>query len=94
MTAENLLSSLDRDAPAEGLAVPLQALWYAAKGDWDRAHKIVQAEETREAAWVHAYLHRVEGDLANAGHWYGRAGKDRCETSLKEEWTAIADALS
>ncbi len=94
MTAEDLRATLDGDEPPAGLSAPLRALWYAAKGDWDRAHRISQTEETRESAWVHAYLHRVEGDLKNAGHWYGRAGKDRCETSLTEEWTTIADALS
>ena len=56
---------------------PLAALWWAAKGNWDEAHKIVQDEETADAAWVHAYLHRVEGDLGNAGYWYRRAGTSR-----------------
>ena len=64
-----------------------------AKGDWSRAHEIVQDEEGRDAAWVHAYLHRKEGDLANAGYWYRRAGKPACKTSLEDEWEAIAAAL-
>jgi len=72
---------------------PLAALWWAAKGGWDRAHKIVQDEETADAAWVHAYLHRIEGDLGNAGYWYRRAGRPVAEGSLEAEWEAIASAL-
>ena len=58
-----------------GPDAPLAALWWAAKGEWDKAHEIVQDEDDADAAWVHAYLHRVEGDLGNAGYWYRRAGK-------------------
>ena len=61
--------------PAPGLEPPLTALWWAAKGQWDQAHKIVQDESGANAAWVHAYLHRVEGDLGNAGYWYRQAGQ-------------------
>jgi hypothetical protein len=60
-------ASLSGAAPASGLDAPLAALWWAAKGHWDEAHKIVQDEATADAAWVHAYLHRVEGDIGNAG---------------------------
>lgn len=76
-----------------GLSVPLQALWKASRGDWDGAHQLVQDEESREAAWVHAYLHRQEGDLGNAGYWYGRAGRPPCRAPLPEEWQQIAEAL-
>ena len=79
---------------AEGLAPPLAALWWAAKGEWDAAHKIVQDEDTREAAWVHAYLHRVEGDLGNAGYWYRQAGQPAAKDSLEAEWERIVSALS
>ena len=72
---------------------PSQALWWAAKGDWDKAHKIVQDDESREAAWVHAYLHRVEGDLPNAGYWYRTAGKPVATGTLEDEWKAIAERL-
>jgi hypothetical protein len=71
----------------------LDALWWAAKGDWDKAHKIVMDDEGREAAWVHAYLHRVEGDLPNAGYWYRTAGKPVASGTLDAEWAAIAAAL-
>jgi len=68
-------ASLSGAAPAPDLDAPLAALWWAAKGNWDEAHKIAQDEPTADAAWVHAYLHRVEGDLGNAGYWYRRANK-------------------
>jgi|SRR5215470_7559952 len=86
-------ATLSNAAPAAGLAPPLAALWWAAKGDWDAAHKIVQDESTSDAAWVHAYLHRVGGDLSNAGYWYRQAGKPVAKDSLEAEWQRIADAL-
>ena len=86
-------SSLAGAAPAPDLGSPLAGLWWAAKGDWDRAHKTVQDEDTREAAWVHAYLHRVEGDLGNAGYWYRQAGQPVAKDALEAEWERIASAL-
>jgi hypothetical protein len=86
-------ASLSGAAPGSTLAPPLAGLWWAAKGDWDKAHRIVQDEETREAAWVHAYLHRVEGDLGNAGYWYRRAGQPVARDTLEAEWELIASAL-
>jgi hypothetical protein len=86
-------TSLAGTAPAATLAPPLAALWWAAKGDWDAAHRIVQDESTREAAWVHAYLHRVEGDLGNAGYWYRQAGQPVAKDSLNAEWERIAVSL-
>ncbi|MBP0115634.1 MULTISPECIES: hypothetical protein [Bradyrhizobium] len=87
------IASLDGAVPAPSLNAPLRGLWWAAKGDWDRAHKIVQDESSREAAWVHAYLHRVEGDLGNAGYWYRQAGQPVAKDSLKAEWERIAATL-
>ncbi|WP_161855047.1 hypothetical protein [Bradyrhizobium sp. CCBAU 051011] len=86
-------ASLADNAPASGLDQPLAGLWWAAKGDWDRAHKIVQDEGSAEAAWVHAYLHRVEGDLGNAGYWYRQAGQPVAKDSLEAEWERIVTAL-
>jgi hypothetical protein len=86
-------ASLSGSAPAQALAPPLAALWWAAKGDWDKAHGIVQDESTREAAWVHAYLHRVEGDPGNAGYWYRQAGQPVAKDALDVEWERIASAL-
>jgi hypothetical protein len=87
------IGSLDGAAPPPDLSAPLAALWWAAKGDWDQAHRIVQDESSREAAWVHAYLHRVEGDLGNAGYWYRQAGEPAATDSLEAEWQRIVDAL-
>jgi hypothetical protein len=86
-------SSLSGAAPAPQLDAPLAALWWAAKDGWDHAHKLVQDEATADAAWVHAYLHRVEGDLGNAGYWYRQAGKPVAKDSLESEWERITAAL-
>ncbi|PJG54403.1 hypothetical protein CVM73_14240 [Bradyrhizobium forestalis] len=89
----DFIASLDGAAPAPELNAPLAGLWWAAKGDWDRAHKIVQDDSGRDAAWVHAYLHRVEGDLGNAGYWYRQAGQVAAKDSLEAEWERIAATL-
>ena len=86
-------ASLSNAAPAPNLAPPLAALWWAAKGNWDQAHKIVQDEDDANSAWVHAYLHRVEGDLGNAGYWYRQAGKAVAKDSLEDEWERIVATL-
>ena len=80
------------EPPDAGPAI--RALWWAARGDWDRAHGCAQeAEGEPDTDWVHAYLHRVEGDPANARYWYGRARKPVASGGLDEEWTAIATDL-
>jgi hypothetical protein len=89
----DLRASLSDAAPASTLDPPLAALWWAAKGDWDQAHKIVQDESDRNSAWVHAYLHRVEGDLGNAGYWYRQAGQPAARDTLEAEWERIVAAL-
>jgi hypothetical protein len=86
-------ASLSGAAPAPDFSAPLAAMWWAAKGSWDQAHKIVQDEASADAAWVHAYLHRVEGDLGNAGYWYRQAGKPVAKDSVEAEWEQIATAL-
>jgi len=93
MTLDEFRRSVNEtDAPL-GVSAPLAALWWAAKGDWERAHTIVMNDDGREAAWVHAYLHRVEGDRENAGYWYRRAGVAAATTSLGDEWRHISAAL-
>ena len=89
----NLKSALANAAPESGLAPPLAALWWAAKGNWDAAHKIVQDESDANSAWVHAYLHRVEGDLSNAGYWYRQASRPIAKDSLETEWERIVSVL-
>ncbi len=93
MDLADLRASLHEPAPPPGLPALVEALWHAAKGNWDRAHAIAQDDGSGEGAWVHAYLHRVEGDEGNAGYWYSRAGKPHCRASLDEEWTALAETL-
>ena len=86
--------SLGADRPPEGLSGPLRALWHDAKGDWNAAHACVQEEDGADAAWVHAYLHRKEGDVGNAGYWYRRADREPPRSALDDEWEAIVAALS
>lgn len=85
----------DGPEPCEYAGAAMIALWWAGRGEWERAHRIVMSADTQEAAWVHAYLHRVEGDLGNAAHWYRRAGRPVAGGPLEAEWDAIAaDLLS
>ena len=86
-------ASLSGAAPAPGLDAPLAALWWAAQRNWDEAHKIAQDEPTVAGSWVHAYLHRVEGDLGNAGYWYRHARQPVATGPLDAEWEGIASAL-
>ena len=86
-------ASLAAGAPPPGLGLALEALWWDAKGEWDRAHELAQTEEGGAADWVHAYLHRKEGEAANAAYWYRRAGKRAPRDSPPTEWSAIAAAL-
>ncbi len=88
MTEKDFSATLSAGSPPPGISPALQALWYAAKGDWDTAHDITQPGGP-ELDWVHAYLHRVEGDLGNAGYWYRRAGKPPAGVPLDEEWAAL-----
>ena len=90
MNFESFMKSLDKEHPPAGLSPYLLSLWYDAKGDWSKAHEIIQDEENKSGSWIHAYLHRKEGDIWNADYWYNRAGKNRPSVSLKEEWKEIA----
>ena len=92
MTVEQFKSSLQSTMPP-GLSVYLESLWYDGKGDWERSHTIIQDVEDKNAAWIHAYLHRKEGDIWNADYWYNKAGKKRPTVSLQEEWENIVTAL-
>ncbi len=79
--------------PPEGLSPALRALWHLARDEWDAAHGAAQSDGSRDGAWVHAHLHRVEGDLANADYWYRRADRPASEAPLADEWEEIAAAL-
>ena len=93
MKLETFVNSLSEDAPPEGLGPALEALWQEAKGDWHAAHRLAQSDKGEDGAWVHAYLHRVEGDESNAGYWYRRAGKPHSSVPLEDEWREILAAL-
>ncbi len=82
--------------PPATLSQALAALWHDARGDWDAAHACAQDDHGRDGAWVHAYLHRKEGDIGNAGYWYSRAGRRTppSSTTLESEWKEIARELS
>jgi len=71
----------------------LLALWWDGQGNWEQAHEVAQEVEDPEGAWVHAYLHRKEGDLGNAGYWYRRAGRPPATGALELEWTYIVETL-
>lgn len=72
----------------------LKALELEKSGNWDQAHRLIQSYYTMEACWIHAYLHRIEGDLSNAAYWYRQAGKQVPEISLEAEWKAIYNFLN
>jgi hypothetical protein len=89
MTTDTFRTTLTANEPPAGLTLPLQALWWEAKGDWSKAHDLSQEAGTREGDRVHAYLHRVEGDEANAAYWYQRAGEPPFRGTLHEEHAAL-----
>jgi hypothetical protein len=93
VTVDELLATLSQPAPPPGLPPLVRALWLDAHGDWDGAHKIAQDDPSPEGPWVHAYLHRKEGDAGNAAYWYGQAARPVARTTLENEWRAIAEAL-
>ena len=94
MTFETFSSSLAETMPPAGCSPALQSLWWARKGEWDRAHSVVQQHEGEpDCDWVHGHLHRQEGDLENARQWYRDAGKAMPDMGLEEEWKAIAAEL-
>lgn len=90
-TLTQFITSLNDSEPDPGLSVQLKSLWYDGKGDWDLAHGQVDHLSDLESAWVHAYLHRKEGDTGNADYWYRKAGRRRPEVSLHEEWKELVD---
>ena len=90
---EELVASVAAGRPPAGAGPALLALWHDARGEWDRAHKLAQSAAGRDGDWVHAYLHRKAGDVANAGYWYVRAGRPAATVELAVEWEAIVREL-
>jgi hypothetical protein len=93
MTLEEFRESLTATEPPAGLTLALVGLWWDAKGDWKQAHESAQQDEGVEGSWVHAYLHRKEGDKNNAAYWYRRAGRTMSPEPLEAEWLEIVRAL-
>lgn len=93
MRFDEFCRSLTANEPSAGLSHALAGLWWDAKGDWKRAHELAQQDEGHDGSWVHAYLHRKEGDQGNAAYWYSRAGKLVCQEPFDAEWISIARAL-
>jgi hypothetical protein len=93
MQIEEFRASLRQEKPPQGLTAPLQALWWDAKGDWARAHGLVDSLETADGMAVHAYLHRKEGVAWNADYWYRRAGRRFHRQTLEDEWEALVEGL-
>jgi hypothetical protein len=88
MTFEQYLQSLEKDHPPE-ISLYLDSLWYDKKGDWDKAHQIAQDLPDKNGSWIHAYLHREEGDKWNANYWYDISGRSMPSKPLEEEWEGL-----
>ena len=93
MNLESFKSSLSQAQPPKDVSILLQSLWLDAKGDWHAAHHLIDELEESKAYWVHAYLHRKEGDSSNANYWYRRAQKQMPSYSLQKEWDEIVSTL-
>lgn len=93
MQLQEYIQSLELNEPPPQLSIHLLSLWYDAKGNWDKAHELINDLSDKNSCWVHAYLHRKEGDLGNAGYWYRNAGKQMPAVSLQQEWEQIVNAL-
>ena len=93
MTFTDFKNSVSVNAPPGNLSIYLQALWYDAKEDWEKAHTLIQDIPDKTASRIHAYLHRKEGDAFNADYWYRKAGKERPAISLQKEWEELVNTL-
>jgi hypothetical protein len=89
MTLAEFKSTLGQAAPPTDLSFQLEALWHDGAGNWERSHEVVQDMNGPDAAWIHAYLHRKEGDISNAKYWYSRANKSLPSLSLTDEWQTL-----
>ena len=94
MNIETFKESTRAATPPSGLSVSLESMWYQGKGNWEEAHRLAQSEISPSGSWVHAYLHRVEGDLGNAAYWYRLAGSPLCTSNLDHEWEEIVTTLA
>jgi hypothetical protein len=93
MTIDEFCNCLNQESAPPGISPALKAMWEDGRGNWSTAHSIAQDIDDRIGSWIHAYLHRKEGDLANASYWYRRAGQPVAHDALQDEWTRIVSAL-
>lgn len=93
MNLDTFKETLSCNTPPPAESVYIKALWFDAKGDWNKAHELIQDLTDKKAAWIHAYLHRKEGDIWNADYWYNKAARKRPSLSLEEEWEQITSEL-
>lgn len=93
MKLDEFKKTLQEANPPKGVSPYLAALWFYKKGNWNKAHQIVQDLPDQTASWIHAFLHREEGDLWNADYWYRRANQQRPNSPIEDEWNAIVQAL-
>ena len=93
MNFDTFQKSLSDAAPPANASVYVQSLWYDGKGDWELAHELIQDLTDKTAAWIHAYLHRKEGDVWNANYWYTKAGQRMPGYSLEQEWEELVKSM-
>ena len=94
MKMSEFLSSIEeREEPASEWTNELKALWWCKKGNWVKAHDLAQNAGSSDGDWIHAYLHRLEGDLGNAAYWYSRAGRKQSTESIEREWSEITEVI-
>lgn len=93
MNFDAFIQSLQQSSPPKEFSAHLQSLWYDGKGEWDKAHHLIQDNEDEMSCYIHAYLHRKEGDKFNANYWYNKAGKTMPHYSLEDEWEKIVKLL-
>lgn len=91
MHYDEFLNSLQTGNPPEGISLYLLALWHDGRGDWEASHNVAQDIHDRNGSWIHAYLHRKEGDIPNAGYWYRQAGRPQPALTLQEEWEQLVN---
>ena len=94
MDIKTFKASTKKNKPPTDISPCLEAMWYQAKGNWEEAHSLAQSEKSPAGSWVHAFLHRVEGDLGNAAYWYCLADRSVCTSRLDDEWEEIVAALT
>ena len=93
MTYDEFILTIENNEPPSDTPLYMQSLWWDAKGDWHKAHSLIDSLDDKNSCWVHAYLHRKEGDIANADYWYRRAGKQSPGARIQDEWNTITMEL-